>query len=172
MTLKECRKYIESELKKETPKTKIEEYLKKNYREGLWKGLLTQYPERKDLNRNKMMNNVFFYYVLFAIIVQVIAFVFIILTYQGTWSRLATNIMIIIVGDSFILFLARKGLASVYSITILFFIISLLGGNLLNIIIHIPLAIMAYTLKKRLHPNYGFFGEKKKKIPTSEQQTQ
>ncbi|MBI5002110.1 hypothetical protein HZC31_01880 [Candidatus Woesearchaeota archaeon] len=166
MSLKECKKYIEVELEKETPKAKIEEHLKKNYREGLWKGLLIQYPERKDLKQNKRLNNALFYYVLTLFVLQIAAIIYLVIETLAIWPILISfwlNMNILL--ELIILLEVRKGIAYIYAVALIYPIFGLREG-ILGLILFLPVGIMSYILKKRLHPNYGFFGPKKPKVNT------
>ena len=116
MSVKECKKYIETELEKETTKAKIEENLRKNYREGLWKGLLTQYPERKDLKQNKRLNNTLFYYVLALFVLQIAAIIYLVIETHAIWPILISfwlNMNILL--ELIILLEVRKGIATFHS---------------------------------------------------------
>lgn len=162
MTMKECRLYIEAELKKGRTKKQIAEYLQANYREGLWKRQLEQYPEALELKKNKKVNYFLFYTLLSLMLLKIILGV-IFVTYQRDNSFFLSNYfsMTFLMGICILIFL-RKGLAIAYNLILVYPIFTLLGGSLLEIVVSIPLAIIAYFLKKKLHPQYGWFGMKTK----------
>ncbi len=162
MSMKQCQRYIELELAKGTPKSKIHENLAKNYREGLWGRMLDQYPEAKDFNKNRILNSILFYYLLTLLVLFLLNRAIPVYKDPKMWPLIAfawlnTSFLIGLV----ILLSVRKGLRYSYIIAIIFPIFYLLKSTLLDFILALPIAIIGYILKKRLHP--GWFRQKKEK---------
>lgn len=158
-----CAKYIESELAKGTSKPEIEEYLKKNYREGLWKMQLAAYPEKKNFDRNKALNYTFLVYAGILLILTLVSrILYVYLNPDEWWKLLIPFGWASILLPAGVIWIGRKGLVGVYIMSMVYPLLILTSTySFYDALLTVPFAIIGYILKKRVHPEWGFIFPKK-----------
>jgi hypothetical protein len=167
--MKACKDYIESELKKGTKKSKIEEHLRKEYREGLWKSQLEQYPEPGMLEKNKILNIILMIYVsLWLLFVIVTTFIYYFYINPKNWAFILLSYRsLYIILPIAILDTIRKGLVSGYYLalllTFLILVFGIMRGYYFDILITLPIGIIGFILARKIHPDYNPLDKFKKK---------
>ena len=165
MSMSACKKYIEEELKKGTKKSEIEEHLRKNHREGLWRDQLDQYPEAENFKKNKLLNYTLFIYVCGLLVLNIVSQIlyysqnpdkriFILLIYRNIW----------IIIPIIILYSIKKGQVIGYLLSMIYPLFFLIYGQILDFIIASPIIIFGIILKRRMHPYFNFFAKLKSKF--------